>query len=212
MKQKSISEVNTIHQCSENRTYFFQTHKKRSEKMSIREPNNTETKQKPRKQKVPFTPEEDARLRELVAEKGDHNWNAIQALMPNRTSRQCRERWNLYLSPDVNNSPWTPEEVMRLYTLYVAVGPQWTLLSHQFPNRTANNIKNKLKMCLRRAQRMYRIPEKDGNHKINTIAPVAAAVEQVQNQVQNQLQNQRNAQNNQPLQPQNTQAEPTLVP
>ncbi|OHT09524.1 Myb-like DNA-binding domain containing protein [Tritrichomonas foetus] len=123
--------------------------------------NAPEPENKPkRKQKVPFTPEEDARLRELVAEKGDRAWNLIQSLMPNRTARQCRERWNLYLSPDVNNEPWSQDEVMRLYTLYAAIGPQWTLLAHQFPNRTANNIKNRLKQCLRRAQRMYRIPDK----------------------------------------------------
>lgn len=116
--------------------------------------------QKPRKQKSPFTPEEDARLKELVAEKGDRAWNVIHSLMPGRSARQCRERWNLYLSPNVNNEPWTPDEVVKLYTLYAAVGPQWTLLSHQFPNRTANNIKNRLKQCLRRAQRMCRIPDK----------------------------------------------------
>lgn len=116
--------------------------------------------QKSRKQKSPFTPEEDARLKELVAEKGDRQWNVIQGLMPGRNARQCRERWNLYLSPSVNNEPWTPDEVVKLYTLYAVVGPQWTLLSHQFPNRTANNIKNRLKQCLRRYQRMCRIPDK----------------------------------------------------
>lgn len=116
--------------------------------------------QKSRKQKCPFTPEEDAHLKELVAEKGERAWNVIHTLMPGRSARQCRERWNLYLSPTVNNEPWTPDEVVKLYTLYAAVGPQWTLLSHQFPNRTANNIKNRLKQCLRRAQRMCRIPDK----------------------------------------------------
>lgn len=114
----------------------------------------------PRKQKSPFTPEEDARLRELISEKGDKSWNIIASLLPNRTARQCRERWNLYLSPQVNNEPWTQDDVIKLYTLYKAVGPQWTLLSHHFPNRTANNIKNRLKQFLRRAQRMYRIPDK----------------------------------------------------
>ena len=66
--------------------------------------------QKSRKQKSPFTPEEDARLKELVAEKGDRQWNVIQGLMPGRNARQCRERWRNYLSPEVKNGPWTKEE------------------------------------------------------------------------------------------------------
>ena len=114
----------------------------------------TQTKS-PRKQKIMFTQEEDQKLKELVELKGTHAWNEIQELMPNRTARQCRERWNLYLSPDVSNTPWTKEEEARLIQSYQLVGPKWSLIAKNFPNRTANNIKNHTKQFIRRSQKLY---------------------------------------------------------
>ncbi|KAH0788143.1 Myb-like DNA-binding domain containing protein [Histomonas meleagridis] len=109
----------------------------------------------PRKQKAMFTHEEDQKLRELVQLKGTHAWNEIQEQMPNRTARQCRERWNLYLSPDVSNTPWTKEEEALLMKFYRLVGPKWSVIAKNFPNRTANNVKNHTKQFLRRTQKYF---------------------------------------------------------
>ncbi len=49
--------------------------------------------------KSKFTPEEDARLQELVAQFGSDNWTVIAQNMDGRTPRQCRERWTYYLTP-----------------------------------------------------------------------------------------------------------------
>ena len=38
--------------------------------------------------------------------------------MPEKDERQCMDRWNLYLNPELNNNPWTPQEDMELLTLY----------------------------------------------------------------------------------------------
>ena len=48
-----------------------------------------------------FTKEEDEMLKNLVENFGDNNWQVISSKMPGRNSRQCRERWQNYLSPDV---------------------------------------------------------------------------------------------------------------
>jgi hypothetical protein len=111
---------------------------------------------KPRTAKRAFTAEEDDHLAELVKQHGDHVWRDIEQLMPGRSSRQCRERWNLYLSPDVCNDPWTQDEDMQLLRLYQAQGPKWTQIAKAFPKRTANNVKNRQKQLLRRVQRIAR--------------------------------------------------------
>jgi len=109
-----------------------------------------------RKKKEPFTSDEDARLQELVAMHGPENWQAIAAQLPGRSPRQCRERWKLYLSPEVKNDPWSLEEEQRLVKMYLAIGPKWTLIAKAFPSRTANNVKNKAKQALRRVQKVYK--------------------------------------------------------
>jgi hypothetical protein len=107
-------------------------------------------------QKHPFTSDEDARLQELVERLGDWNWPAIAQLMPGRTSRQCRERWNFYLSPTISNAPWTPEEDLLLIRLSQLVGPKWTVITKNFPKRTPNNVTNRYKQLQRRIQRLSR--------------------------------------------------------
>ena len=48
-----------------------------------------------------WTPEEDKKLRELVAE-GRKNWGQVAGQIPGRTSKQCRERWCNHLDPNIN--------------------------------------------------------------------------------------------------------------
>jgi hypothetical protein len=110
-----------------------------------------------RKKKEGFSSEEDARLREIVSQLGTQAWGAIADNLPGRTARQCRERWKLYLAPEVNNDGWTLDEEQKLLQTYFAMGPRWTLIANTFPNRTANNIKNKTKQCLRRMQKSFRV-------------------------------------------------------
>ena len=101
----------------------------------------------------PFTTEEDELLKQKVAELGTNAWHEIEAAIPGRNARQCRERWNHYLSPDVENGPWTPEDDQRLLQLYTTIGPKWTEIAKQFQKRTANSIKNRIKVHLRRQRR-----------------------------------------------------------
>jgi hypothetical protein len=107
-----------------------------------------------RHQKHPFSNDEDARLQELIGRLGDRNWSEIERLMPGRTSRQCRERWNLYLSPAISNTPWTLEEDLLLIRLSQLLGPKWTAITKNFPKRTPNNVKNRYKQFQRKTQRL----------------------------------------------------------
>lgn len=110
----------------------------------------------PRKKKEPFTPMEDEKLRQLVEAKGPHAWHEVAEEFPGRNPRQCRERWALYLSPEVCNAPWSQEDEIKLLNCYEQIGAKWTVIAKIFPNRTANNVKNKLKQLLRRMQKYIR--------------------------------------------------------
>jgi hypothetical protein len=126
-----------------------------------------------RKKKEAFSPEEDAKLRDLVAARGTVAWSEISDHLPGRSGRQCRERWQLYLAPEVNNDPWSLEEEQRLLTLYFRLGPRWTLIANSFPDRTSNNVKNKAKHTFRRMQKTLKAGDAVGAKAV--AAPAALA-------------------------------------
>ena len=90
-----------------------------------------------------FTPEEDEKLKNLVKTYGTNDWKTISSLIPNRSQRQCRERWKNYLSPDVSNAPWTSEEDQLLEEKYKELGSQWSRISKFFNARTDIHVKNR---------------------------------------------------------------------
>jgi hypothetical protein len=90
-----------------------------------------------------FERHEDELLVELVKKYGTDSWNTIASNFTNRTARQCRNRYTLFLAPGLNNGPWTPEEDEILKRQYEVTGPKWALLRQFFPGRTDLNIKNR---------------------------------------------------------------------
>jgi hypothetical protein len=96
-----------------------------------------------RRRREKFLPEEDARLKELVARFGTNSWEAVAKLMPGRNVRQCRERWKHYICSDSAKIPWTQEEDRILYEKMREMGPKWTKLSAFFPGRTDIQIKTR---------------------------------------------------------------------
>lgn len=97
-----------------------------------------------------FSAEEDEKLRELVSIYGHDNWREIIKHIPQRTVRQCRERWFLYISPEVSNKSWTKEEDDLLRLKVIQYGHRWKLFEGFFGDRTSVNIKNRWKLLKRR--------------------------------------------------------------
>jgi hypothetical protein len=90
-----------------------------------------------------FERHEDELLIELVKKYGTDSWNSIAASLGNRTARQCRNRYTLFLASGINSAAWTPEEDDLLKEQYERVGPKWAILRQFFPGRTDLNIKNR---------------------------------------------------------------------
>ena len=100
--------------------------------------------------KVKFTAEDDKKLRDLVEQYGTSDWNLISQKMGTRNSRQCRERWENYLSSSVNRSPFTPEEDLLLLQKYQELGAKWVNISKSFNNRTDISVKSRWMVLKRR--------------------------------------------------------------
>ena len=93
--------------------------------------------------KKKFTREEDNKLRKYVNEVGEDKWEEIANLMGNRNARQCHDRWKYYLSPKVNNEPFTKEEDELLIKLVSKYGGMWVQISKKFKNRSDIQMKNR---------------------------------------------------------------------
>lgn len=90
-----------------------------------------------------FTAQEDERLTLLVKEFGTGSWKKIAQLMKTRSTRQCRERYLNYLSPELKNGPWSSQEDQYLLKLVKEMGPCWSKITKFFPTRSDVNVKNR---------------------------------------------------------------------
>lgn len=108
-----------------------------------------------------WTPEEDARLAELVEAESrappsmaaSKTWSIIASKLTSRTGKQCRERWLNQLKPGIKREPWTPEEERILYEAHAQLGNKWVAIAECLPGRTDNCIKNHYNSMLRKQQR-----------------------------------------------------------
>lgn len=119
-------------------------------------PGNSQAPVKEKKTKSKFTPQEDQMLSDLVARFGENDWKAISFCMRTRSVRQCRERWQHYLSPRVVNVPWTAAEDFLLDQKYMELGPRWKAIAQFFPHRTDIQVKNRVLLKQRRMERIAR--------------------------------------------------------
>jgi hypothetical protein len=97
------------------------------------------------KKRSRFTPDEDQRLKSFVESFGTRNWSFISSMMQTRNPRQCKERWELFLSPKVEHREWTKEEDELLLLKRHQYGSQWILICLSFPKRTDVSLKNRWK-------------------------------------------------------------------
>ncbi|OHS99983.1 hypothetical protein TRFO_33442 [Tritrichomonas foetus] len=139
-----------------------------------------------------FTEEEDRFLSQLVAEMGPRKWDQIAKRMPNRTARQCRDRYSNYLIPGFFNGEWSREEDELLYSKYQEFGPKWAIIKEFFKNRSPNSIKNRWNYFVSRAE----FSPKSASQDSPVQKPQQSNNQPIQSHLPNQaIQNIQNAQN-----------------
>jgi hypothetical protein len=97
-----------------------------------------------------FTDAEDAAIQYLVQKMGVGRWGDIAEFIPGRNARQCRDRYEQYLSVPNHNSQWLPDDDGLLRQKVKEVGPHWVAILPFFPNRNINDLKNRWHKILAR--------------------------------------------------------------
>jgi hypothetical protein len=118
----------------------------------------------PRRHNCPrrkFTSEEDERLRALVDQIGTSHWESIASLMPNRSARQCRDRYKNYLLGTIVTTPWTSDEDDLIRAKYGELGPRWVEIAKLLNGRSGNHVKNRWHKHLCKKTPMKKLPSID---------------------------------------------------
>lgn len=117
--------------------------------------------------RTPFTKEEDDKLKELVqlysCIEDKSKWYFIANQIPDRSARQCRERFQLFLCDGIRRKEkWTKEEDELLLTKYSIIGPHWKSMEKFFVGRTSYAIKNRY-ISLNRQKKHFNSGSSDEN-------------------------------------------------
>lgn len=128
-------------------------------------PTTQDASEKPSRMK--FSRDEDQRLRSLVGFNPDPDWKTIAEMMGNgRTTRQCRERFNNYLSPRLKNGPWAKDEEELLELKFNELGPRWAKMVVYFPGRSDVNLKNHWTSMVNRKKKALRLQKQSEENKL----------------------------------------------
>ncbi len=112
-----------------------------------------------------WSKEEDTALLTMVQKmRMPIKWSLVAQSMPDRTGKQCRERYVNHLNPRLKSCDWSPAEDATIFHLYNTCGSQWAKMSKMIPGRTDNGIKN-------RFHNLRRQLEREDEHRIRLSKP-----------------------------------------
>ena len=99
-----------------------------------------------------WTLEEDNLLRNAVAQfpHGSVRWEVVAKSVSRRNMKQCRERWEFHLNPEISKEPFTQYEDRVIVAQQKKIGNRWTLIAEQLPGRTSSSVKNRWYTVLKR--------------------------------------------------------------
>eukprot|EP00347_Sterkiella_histriomuscorum_P015833 403355515 len=107
--------------------------------------------------KSQWTKRQDQALLQIVEHEGAKEWSKIAEALnvivgSQRNGKQCRERWNNTLNPQINKGKWTVQEDLVLLEKQKLLGNKWAEISNYLNHRTENQIKNRFNCLIRRGQ------------------------------------------------------------
>ena len=71
-------------------------------------------------------------------------------MMGTKNWRQCKERWNQFLNPNINKDSWTEEEDDLLIRLHEKYGSKWSLMVSHFKGRPRLQIRNRYNLLMKK--------------------------------------------------------------
>jgi hypothetical protein len=90
---------------------------------------------------IKWAKDEDTKLKDAVQKLGDKRWKEIAALVPGRTTSQCRYRWHSAFAPNIGRAnertgKWTEEEDSKLKdAVQTNRGKNWVTIAELVPGR-----------------------------------------------------------------------------
>ena len=103
-----------------------------------------------------WTNVEDEILKVAVMKYGLNQWSRISSLLIRKTAKQCKARWNEWLSPTVNKTVWSQQEDAELQRLVRMLPSQWKTVAQMMGRTAAQCVERYEKLLEERANRKTR--------------------------------------------------------
>jgi hypothetical protein len=96
----------------------------------------------PGRRGIKWTPDEDIKLKHALRMHDGKNWNAIAALVPGRTKKQCTNRWRKLFA--FRSGEWTPDEDIKLkHAVQMHDGKNWDVIAALVPGRANSQCRHR---------------------------------------------------------------------
>ncbi|KAG0215585.1 hypothetical protein BGX33_001088 [Mortierella sp. NVP41] len=92
-----------------------------------------------------WTAAEEEILLEAVRGLSSENWHAVAQMVPGRNAKQCMQKWQTDLDPQINRLPWTEGEDEKLVEAYHKYGNSWQQIAKMVETRTWYQCYNRVR-------------------------------------------------------------------